>query len=195
MRRIRQVRDLDSMRTRRIGAALLAALGALALVLLPTTPSQAESEVCYGTVGCAAGAVTSACTADESLVEEVDVPQLGTLYLYQSASCATAWADLAYAPNTAIGSDINGYEYIAEIFYEPPQGGPEQFQITTPWLGGSSETQFVTSMVPNSASFKACAGSPNGSGDAFDEEPLGLGGVSEPATDGWYNTGACTVWH
>jgi hypothetical protein len=181
------------MRTRRIGAALLAALGALALVLLPAPASHATA--CYGTVGCAAGGVTSTCIADESLVEEVDVPQLGTLSLYQSYSCATAWADMAYTPNTAINSDLNSYEYVVEIFYEPPQGGTEQFQLTAPWVGGNGDTEVLTPMVPNSASFKACAGSPNGSGDPFDEDPQGLGRVSEPAYDGWYNTGACTVWH
>ena len=194
IRRLSDREIIPCMRLRRLGAALCVVLASTVGAVIQAAPSHAASITCFGSSGCNGASPGSSCTDDESLVESLAVPQLGTLDLYQSASCQTAWAVLAVNPDTQIEDSSNPYQYIAEIFYEPPQGGPEQFNTTAPWGGTGASNILTTTMVPNGASFKACAGSPNGSADPFDEDPQGLGGVTEPPSS-YYDVGACTLWH
>ena len=213
------------MSLRRLAAAWAAAVLLPAAGLGFATPASAATAGpnCYGSVGCAGTAVTSACDADKVKMEQDTVPNLGQLTLYVSPVCGTAWAQLIIDVTAPVGSTsyadhgyTEGYRYVAEIFYEPPTGGAEQFILSSPWLDGTSPaaSTLITPMLPSNASFKACGGAPSDAANAvavpFDEDPQGGGGLAEPQlypglsstptpapggppTD--YNAGACTLWH
>jgi hypothetical protein len=165
------------------------------------------SPACYGSVVCnGQDPTTLGCAGTE--LESLLVTGLGHLQLFESGVCDSAWATLTldqsgppgYADEAFFDSDT----MIAEILYEPPQGGVEQYS-TVPWNSNEapSETSpfevLTTPMVPMSGSFKACAGSPDGSGDPFDMDPQGVQEfVQNPAAstaEATFSLGGCTEWH
>jgi hypothetical protein len=202
-----------------IGATAFLAASA-GLCFAPSASAATNGPSCYGSVGCTGSTVSSACIADEVRVEQLTVPGLGQLVLYKSpVVCNGVWAQLTidtgdpYPTSRAILGYEEQYQFVAEIFYEPPTGGPEQFDISAPWDGTSSHSVILSPMLPDNASFKACAGAPSDAAGvvaAFDEDPQGIGGIGEqviypglsstptsapggPATT--YSAGACTLWH
>jgi hypothetical protein len=102
-----------------------------------------------------------------------------------------------YGANIFNAPNGTNWPYLAEIFYEPPEGGYEQFS-TAEWGGGYNDPT-TTTMVPDDGSVKACGGDPGGSTDPFDEDPQGTQNVEQdPDADGEpypYTAGACTLWH
>jgi hypothetical protein len=210
--------------------SLAAASGVLAVVsaagLWFAAPAQAAAvsgPTCYGSVGCAGTMVNSTCTSDEVRVEQMTVGEVGQLVLYESPVCGTAWAQLVVDVSDPSEYASTGYEggigyyFAAEIFYEPATGGVEQFSASSPWTGGVSPaaSTLTTPMLPINASFKACGGAPSdamGAFEPFDDDPQGIGEVSEPqlfpgatssttpvpfasAGNPDYNADACTLWH
>src|ERR1700738_4076022 len=121
------------MRTRRLLVAVCTIALAAAVPLFADAPAHAGGSqvACYGSVGCAGQSpVTSGCTASQRLIEDRAVPGVGDIDLYESSVCGTAWAVLN--PTTQYISPGNGttWSQLAEIFYEPPLGGPEQFEAS-----------------------------------------------------------------
>lgn len=173
----------------------------------------ATAPSCWGSVACAGTTVTSTETSTSTcgaasgsiLVEDAQVNGLGDIYLCENTSSNTAWAVLI--PSGSADCVGNGtcpsWPNLAEIFYEPPEGGPEQYSVVA-WDGEPGDIA-TTVMVPDNGSVKACGGDPSGSGDPFDEDPQGQGGeAQDPApsaspTDNNYvypdSVGACTLWH
>lgn len=187
------------MRIRRITAALLAAALFCAVGFIASTPAEATVPTCFGSVGCGGSAPSAGgCAESTEVVEAITVQNLGQLVLYKSSMCPVAWATLTVGTGVDAGTGAaQGWHYIAEIFYEPPNGGPEQFQVTSPWGGTGSTDVLTTNTVPDTGSFKTCAGSPGGSADPFDEDPEGTSGsaLTETQLPSYYNIGACTMWH
>ena len=151
----------------------------------------ASADSCHGAAGCS-GASPSNCQQDAVKVEDRSVPETGDIDLWESPSCGTAWATLSLAGTAS----PMGLPQLAEIFYESPEGGPEQFS-TAAWdrIDGDIAT---TTMVPASGSVKACGGNADASqnGDAFDEDPQGIDGLFESPSNYDDNTdAACTLWH
>lgn len=166
--------------------------------------SAAASPACYGSVACAGqNPTTQGCTGTQ--LESLFVTGLGTLQLFESSVCDTAWAVMditqtAY-PNYPGEAVSNGTGMlIAEILYEPPEGGVEQYN-TVPWDGVEAPADEIvtTDMVPMTGSFKACAGSPNATGDPFDMDPQGstefVQNPNAGSTQGSFSLGGCTLWH
>lgn len=162
---------------------------------------------CYGSVACAGqNPGTAGCTGTE--LESLLVTGLGHLQLFESGVCDSAWATLTLdqvgTPDYADQAFFDNYTIIAEILYEPPQGGVEQYS-TVPWSSTESPPTtapfevLTTPMVPMSGSFKACAGSPDGSGDPFDMDPQGstefVQNPSASTAEGTFSLGGCTLWH
>jgi hypothetical protein len=170
------------------------------------TAEAAASAACYGLVACAGQSpATDGCTGTQ--LESLVVTGLGTLQLFESGVCGTAWAVLTFNqtayPNYPSEAFNDGYTMIAEILYEPPQGGVEQYS-TVPWNPDQNPTLpspevITTTMVPLGGSIKACAGSPDGSGDPFDMDPQGstefIQNPSGSTVQGTFSLGGCTLWH
>jgi Protein of unknown function (DUF2690) len=160
------------------------------------SPAAATTQgACYGTIACAGqDPAASGCTGSQQLVQDVPVPDLGDIQLFHSGVCATSWATLVIS-RAYIQPGSGPWPELAEIFYEPPQGGPEQFE-TAQWNLQTNSTT-TTLMVPDSGSVKACGGDPNDSTDPFDEDPQGANGLTQDQTQNptFYTTGACTLWH
>ncbi len=171
-------------------AALVLAAGSLA----GPVPADASTQgVCYGAVGCAGqDPAASGCTGSEQLVQDQAVPQLGDIDLYHSSVCGTFWATLFITGN--YNEPATGpWPELAEIFYVPPLGGPEQFD-TAQWDLTIGHTT-TTLMVPDSGSIKACGGDPGDNTHAFDVDPQGGNGLAVGNEFSYYGTGACTLWH
>lgn len=211
------------MRLKRITAAGATAVVVAATGLGLASPASAAAggPNCYGGVGCAGVALNTNCSADEVRIEQVTVPGLGQLVLYKSpVVCNTVWAQLNVDTTSPFPTSYSGlgydqgYKFVAEIFYEPPTGGPEQFDLSSPWMGPGAGGTVSSPMLPDNASFKACAGAPSDAAGViapFDEDPQGIGGLAEqitypglsstptaepggtPPAD--YSAGACTLWH
>jgi len=209
-----------SLRTSLATASSVLAVVAAGFWLAAPAQAATSGPSCFGSVGCAATTLNGNCIADEELVEQLTVGEVGQLYLYESPSCGTAWAQLTVDTSEDDGDYASfgfayGYFFAAEIFYEPSTGGVEQFSASAPWDGTSTNSVLRTSMVPSGASFKACGGAPAtvmGAFAPFDEDPLGSGVVAEPPialpsvtstaqvvpvaqARPAYNAGACTIWH
>src|SRR5579884_191310 len=154
-------------------AALVLAAGSLA----GPVPADASTQgVCYGAVGCAG--------------QDPAVPQLGDIDLYHSSVCGTFWATLFITGN--YNEPATGpWPELAEIFYVPPLGGPEQFD-TAQWDLTIGHTT-TTLMVPDSGSIKACGGDPGDNTHAFDVDPQGGNGLAVGNEFSYYGTGACTL--
>lgn len=187
---------------------------AAAIISVPAKASasvdSSSSITCFGSVTCAGqDPASTGCDQDQTLLQDQQIPgappgygvnTFGDIDLYESESCSTAWAVLHVSPNAYIltsSSDPTSWPYLAEIFYESPLGGAEQFN-TARWDGKSGDVA-TTTMVPLSGSVKACGGDPNGSGDPFDEDPQAIHTViQDPVDNGTYyplTAGACTFWH
>jgi len=188
-----------------MGAAVPATL-AIGITFAGGVPAQAGSSItCSGSVACAGGSPSAeGCTADAVLIQDQSVPEettsdgttnFGDIDLYESDLCGTAWATLTISSGASFNA--NTWPELAEIFYEPPEGGPEQFEVAV-W-GGSVGVDTTTTMVPFSGSVKACGGDPQGTADPFDEDPQGANFLSQnPSQEplsGYLSSGACTLWH
>lgn len=191
----------------------MAAAGFLLVAMMAAIPAKAHASpsiTCFGSVACAGGnPVTAGCTGDEVLVQDQQVPGLGDIDLYESGTCDSAWAVLHVSSSALITNQSNFlyWPYLAEIFYEPPAGGSEQFN-TVQWDGNLVDNA-TSAMVPLSGSVKACGGDPGDSTDPFDEDPQAIDGVTQDPTpnpndpsapssgggDNEYTAGACTIWH
>lgn len=180
------------------------AAGLLLVICLTSASAQASSSpTCFGSVGCSGQSpISTGCDNSSILVQDQSVPGLGDIDLYVSAGCGTAYAVLANLSNAnVLTQNPTGNPlivlYLAEIFYVPVQGGPEQFN-TIAWDGNGNDDA-TTTMVPLNGSVKACAGDPDGSGDPFDEDPQGNNGTVQQPTDSIgqdpLTAGACTSWH
>jgi hypothetical protein len=181
------------MRLRKLTCTAVSAVLAIGLTLVAGAPAQASSSItCFGSVACG-GSSADSCIASEQLIQDQQVPGLGEIDLYESSECGTAWATLSISGDY----QLNGVTpELAEIFYEPPQGGPEQFE-TALWDLNTAHTT-TTTMVPlDGASVKACGGDPLVSTDPFDEDPQGASGLAQDPNnpDNNQTTGACTLWH
>jgi hypothetical protein len=149
--------------------------------------------VCYGSVACAGqDPATAGCTGSEQLIQDQQVPDLGDIDLYHSSACGTYWATL-FITSSYQQPPTGPWPELAEIFYVPALGGPEQF-ATTGWDLTIGHTT-TTVMVPDSGSVKACGGDPDDNADAFDVDPQGGNGLSVTNNFTYYGTGACTLWH
>jgi hypothetical protein len=191
------------MNIRRLLPASL--LGA-ALVAFPlAAPAHAASAElsCVGSVACTGQDPTaSKCVSSEVLVEDQGVDFVGDIDLYESPVCGTAWAILTTSDCSNAKTCLNGQA--AEIFYVPPQGGPEQYYAVS-WDGQLGDAA-TTPMVPDSGSVKACGGNPQGSvgmlASAFDLNPQGqqnpkgnrITAITSQSTTA-FPSGACTLWH
>jgi hypothetical protein len=189
-------------------AALCVAPSSVGTAMAATSPSCWRSVACAGQPVTSTETATSTCgTASGSiLVEDAQVNGLGNIYLCENTSSNTAWAVLIPSPSAdCVSNDTcTTWPDLAEIFYGPPEGGPEQYSVVD-WDGLSSDIA-TTVMVPDSGSVKACGGDPSGSGNPFDEDPQGQGGEAQdpipdstPPPDNNYiypdSVGACTLWH
>jgi hypothetical protein len=179
-----------------MGAAVPAML-AIGIILAGGIPAHAGGSItCSGSVACAGGSPSAeGCTADAVLIQDEQVPGLGEIDLYESDLCGTAWATLSISTDASVNSTT--WPELAEIFYEPPEGGAEQFEVAV-W-GGDVQADTTTTMVPINGSVKACGGDPQGSADPFDEDPQGANFLSQnPSQEplsGYLSSGACTLWH
>jgi len=215
MRALYSGRTVKTMRYFWILCAAVAAVAALCVAPSSAgTAMAATSPTCWGSVACAGQPVTSVDTGNSVcgtatgsiLVEDAQVNGLGDIYLCENTSSNTAWAVLI--PSGNADCENNGtcgatWPDLAEIFYEPPEGGPEQYSVVD-WDGNPGDIA-TTVMVPDGGSVKACGGDPSGSGNPFDEDPQGQGGEaqdpmpSSSPTDNNYiypdSVGACTLWH
>jgi hypothetical protein len=173
------------------GVSTVAVFLMLGATIVAGGPAHASTAItCFGSVGCA-GQGAATCTSDAQLIEDRQVPGLGDIDLYESNICDTAWATLVVV-NYDTGNQVS---QLAEIFYEPPQGGPEQFS-TASWSVNSTSSMVTTTMVPLDGSVKACGGNPTGTADPFDEDPQGINGLFvNPGTGNEGMTGSCTLWH
>jgi len=175
---------------------------AIGITFAGGVPAQAGSSItCAGSVACAGGSPSAeGCTADAVLIQDEGIPGDGTdnfgdIDLYESDLCGTAWATMRISSDASVNP--NTWPELAEIFYEPPEGGPEQFAVAV-WDGQQPDLT-TTTMVPFSGSVKACGGDPQGSADPFDEDPQGANFLSQDPTQfpetSYLSTGACTLWH
>jgi hypothetical protein len=158
-------------------------------------PATASTQVgCYGTVACTGQSpITSGCSQSGDLIEDKQVANLGDVDFYESPICGTAWATLTVT-NIYVQPPSGPWPELAEIFFVPPQGGPEQFQAVE-WTGNTADVA-TTLMVPDSGSAKACAGDPADTTHPFDEDPLSNGVTQDQNQNPtFYTTGACTLWH
>jgi hypothetical protein len=180
-------------------AAVLSTLALLLSTGIFATPTSAHAVTagsCWGPVACAGFPPTADdCLSSGYLVQDQKVPRLGDIDLFESGLCGIAWARLSIATYPGPGVWTPGQ--LAEIFYVPPQGGPEQF-ATAQWDLSASDYTYTTS-VPEDGSVRACAGNPAGNTAdyPFDEDPLAQGVLQDstntPST--FYGDGACTMWH
>ena len=214
MRALYSERSVKSMRYFWILCAAVAAIAGLCVAPSSAgTALAATPPSCWGSVACAGQTVTSTATSNSTcgsasgsiLIEDAQVNGLGDIYLCENTSSNTAWAVLvpSTTPDCAGNDTCNVVPNLAEIFYEPPEGGPEQYSVKA-WDGEAGDIA-TTVMVPDGGSVKACGGDPSGTGDPFDEDPQGQGGEAqdpEPSpspTDFNYiypdSVGACTLWH
>lgn len=176
-----------------MGAAVPALL-VIGITLVGGVPAHADSITCSGSVACAGGNPNAeGCTTDADLIQDQSVPGLGEIDLYESDRCGTAWATLTISGDAATNSD---WPELAEIFYEAPEGGAEQFEVTV-WDDNPAD-ETTTTMVPFSGSVKACGGDPQATTDPFDEDPQGANFLSQNAAQqpvAYLSSGACTLWH
>lgn len=183
------------MRLQMLTGAVASTVLTLGIMLGPSAAANAATSVtCFGSVACAGGSAAD-CATDAVLIQDQQIPNLGDIDLYESDLCGTAWAVLTISGEVEINPGI--WPELAEIFYEPPQGGPEQFNVTV-WDGNPVDAT-TTRMVPVSGSVKACGGDPQGTTDPFDEDPQGTNGLyQDPSLDpeiSYLSSGACTLWH
>jgi len=119
----------------------------------------------------------------EELIQDQVVPDLGDIDLWESGVCDTAWATLTIDTTTYNEPGGGPLPELAEFFYEPAQGGPEQFH-TAAWSLQTNQST-ITGMVPYSTgSIKACGGDPTYSADPFDVDPQGANGIAEVNDNG-----------
>ena len=185
---------------RKIGCAAVSLLLMTGIMFVSSRAAQAGPvPSCYGSVACGGVAPGPAgCLTGGVLVQDQSVPDLGDIDLFENPLCGsgTGWAVLENTTDAFSYSALSG-NAVAEIFYVPPQGGVEQFSAIA-WDGFRGDNA-TTTMVPLNGSLKACAGSPDNSGDPFDEDPQAQDGVvqMQQANNTIYDftTGACTSWH
>lgn len=167
---------------------------ALAVAAALTFVSNAHaltSVGCYGVACNGQDPSTTNCLASGVLIQDQTVADVGDIYLYESPNCATAWAQLNVSP-TSLAVVHGDLGQLAEIFYEPANGGVESFQATL-WGGDTTKVTYSL-MVPLTGSVKACGGDMGNNG--FDEDPQGTRDLEQPGTaNDAFLYGACTLWH
>jgi hypothetical protein len=133
------------------------------------------------------------------MVQDQQVPGLGDIYLYESAACGAAWAQLNVS-SSADAITVNATEQLSEIVYEAPTGGLEQ-GLSTYWDGSAADIAY-SPMAPIADSIKACGGNANVNSNVFDIDPQGNQGLYFPGVYGGNGSsgseiafGACTLWH
>jgi Protein of unknown function (DUF2690) len=177
---------------------LLGLLIATAAISGPLPHAAASAPLCSGASCLGLQPSTEGCLTGSVEIQDQSVPGLGDVYLYESAACGAAWAQLNVS-STASAIAVGATQQISEIVYESPTGGLEQ-ALGVYWDRSSSDVAY-SPMAPVSDSIKACGGNPD-SNEVFDIDPQGNQNLYLPGVYGGNGSqtseiafGACTLWH